>query len=330
MKRILYIFLKDLKSSFKDFLLLYMIISPIMLAIVIKFFIPDVAANTFTFALDQNIDNEIIQRFEGYGKVELYKNRSEIKERVLRMDDVEGIVLEDGEYIVITQGNEKHLMVESLLKNMLVGENENIIINQSDNNYTISPVASISAACLIIVGIILNGVLIGLSIIDEKESRAIRAIRVSPATKFDYIVGKSLLAFFVLIIQTIGILYILDVMHINLGMILVISLVGYLISLVYGFIIGVTSPNQMAGMATTKALMILVAGSVAGALLLPANWLFVLYWSPMYWIFVGIYNAILEMLTWNQLGLYSLYIIIITAIVFMLFRKKIDSGLNAN
>ncbi len=330
MKRILSIFIKDLKCSTKDFMLLYMLVIPLILAVILKFFIPDVEENALTFAIDQNVDQAVIQQFEEYGKVELFSNHEDLEKRVLQLDDVEGIMVEDGGYVVLSQGNEKQQVVEGLLKSILADKSKSITVTSSDNNYKLSPISSIGAATLIIMAITLSGMLIGLSIIDEKESRAIQAIRVGPASKLEYILGKSALGFFALIVQSVGILFILRLNHINFWMIMVITLASYLVALIYGFIIGVTSPNQMAGMATTKVLMILVAASVVGALLLPDQLQVLLYWSPIYWSFVGIYEALLESISWQQISLYSLFIIIITIVVYMAFRKKIHTGLNAN
>jgi len=76
-KRILSIFKRDVKSGARDFLLLYIILAPVIIAIGLRFFIPSVNAISFQFALDEKLNSEVFEAFDRYGKVEALKGQSQ-------------------------------------------------------------------------------------------------------------------------------------------------------------------------------------------------------------------------------------------------------------
>ena len=108
MKRVLSIFKRDVKSGTREFLLLYIILAPILIAIGLRFFIPSVNAISFQFALDEQINSEVVEIFEKYGKVETLEGRIAIEDRVNKVDDIIGITRNiEGKFVIILEGNEK-------------------------------------------------------------------------------------------------------------------------------------------------------------------------------------------------------------------------------
>ncbi len=331
MKRIISIFIRDLNSSFREFMLTYMLVAPILLAIAFKFFIPSVSSASLQFALDSSIREDVIKIFNQYGKVETYDSIEEIKSRVNDIDDVAGIIKnENDNFVVILEGNESHDTVE--VPQMIIRDiesNNNMNINYSVTNIgmQISPVTSIGTASIIITAIMIGGIIVGLNIIEEKQSGTIRALNVSPMKKFEFILGKSLIGIIIPIIQVYIILWILGFLNINLYMVFTMTIVSSLLVLIIGFLIGIISENQIAGIANMKFLMIIVSIAIIGAIMLPQNKHFMLYWSPSYWTFMGLKGIITDTISWSEIGLYSLWILGLTLIIFFGLRKSIKKGL---
>ncbi|MTI65326.1 MAG: ABC transporter permease [Firmicutes bacterium] len=332
MLRVISIFKRDFKSSIRDNMLLYMMIVPLLLALGLKLFIPSANNLTVKFAIDKSLDKEVIETFEKYGEVELYDNKDKIIQRVNKMDDIAGITLnENGLLQAVIEGNEQKEtpgMAKMIIKNINRNDKGDLNFIISNIGYKMSPVASIGSASLIIVSIMLGGMIIGFNIIEEKENNTLNALTVSPMNRKEFICGKSIIGIIIPIIQSLLMLWILDLFHVNIFMILVLIVSSSLIAIVLGFLIGVLSNNQIAGIANMKGLMLLVSASILGAVLLDSSKHFLLYWSPLYWSFMGLHGAILEIITWSKVGINVLGTLITTNIIFLVAKKKIRKGLS--
>ncbi len=70
MKRVFSIFIRDFKSSIREFLLLYMMVGPLLLTFGFSLFIPSSEAATLQFAVVEGMDEAVVDHFERYGSVE--------------------------------------------------------------------------------------------------------------------------------------------------------------------------------------------------------------------------------------------------------------------
>lgn len=332
MKRILSIFKRDLQNSFRDNLLLYMIIMPIILTIGLKFFIPSTQSASSQFALNEALGNEVIEEFKEYGKVEIYSSNEEIKDRVNDIDDIAGITKnEEGNFELILEGNEDYETerVPKMIINDLQGvylDTVNFEIN--DIGATTSPIALYGALSIMVTAIMLGGVTTGFNIIDEKESGTIKALSVTPMTKFQFIMGKSFLGLVLPIVHVFIIVWIIGIFTPNSFLLLLMTVVSSLISLLIGFFIGVISNNQISGIANMKGIFVLLSLSVIGAMLLPLDKHIFLYWSPIYWSFMGIKDILLNDVTSTKLLINIGAILGITGIVYLSIKNKIKEGLS--
>lgn len=331
MNRIISIFRRDVSSSTRDFLVIYMIIAPILLAIGLKFFIPSATSASLQFAVDSRLESEVVEEFKKYGNVEIYSSIDEIKNRVNKIDDIAGITKNDkGRFNIILEGNESHDTKEiprKIIRSIVSPSELNVEYVVKDIGVKMSPIAWIGSITIIIMAITIGGLLIGLNIIEEKESKTIRALHVSPMGRFEFILGKSIIGIIIPIIDVFIILWILNMLHVDLRMILVMILASSIIGIIIGFLIGITSPNQIAGIANMKMLFLVVGLSIVGAILLPQSKHFLLYLVPTYWSFMGLKGIILGTITWQQLGIYILWILGLTAALLLLLKNKIRKGL---
>lgn len=331
LRRIVSIFYRDLKSGTREFLLLYMILSPLVLAVVFRFFLPSVNAISFSYALDKSLGSSVIEEFKKYGNVEVIDGREKIEDRVNRIDDIVGVTTDEGgSYVLVVQGNENEsakFMAGQIINEIKVGSGSGYDITFSSIGSIMAPILIYGAVAMIVMAITLGGMTIGLNIVEEKDAGTVSALNASPMTSAEFIAGKSLTGFILPVVHTFIILAIFGITNINLVMVLLMTLVSSLIAIILGFLIGVLSSNQIAAIANMKFLFMLVSGSFIGALVIPANKHFFLYWSPMYWSTMGFSKIITNEITWNLVGVYSLWILSLTFIFFLLFRKRIRKGL---
>jgi ABC-2 type transport system permease protein len=330
MKRILAIFRRDVKSSVREFLLLYIILAPIIIAIGLRFFIPSVNAISFQFVLDQGMEKTTIAEFERYGKVELLDGRKAIENRVAKIDDIIGVVQnKDNKYIVISQGNENE-STKNIAQQIIANMNKNQLestITFSDIGAKMSSITIYGASSIILMAIVLAGMVIGLNIIEEKEDNTMSALSVTPMGKMEFISGKSFIGFFLPIIEAWFVVWILNLQNVNIVMLSAMTLASSFIAIIFGFLIGVLSSNQISGIANMKFLLLFVSASFIGAVVLPAEAHLYLYWSPLYWSTIGLIKVITNSATWLQILQYTVYIIGLTVLVFLLSARKIKKGL---
>lgn len=330
MRRLLSIFRRDVKSSVREFLLLYIILAPIAITIGLRFFIPSVNAISLQFALDRGMEEAAVQEFEKFGRVELLDGRTALENRVNKVDDIIGVLQkEDGGYVVITQGNEKEsakLMAYQILSGIKSKGTEQAV-TFSDIGAKISSIAVYGASSVILMAILLGGMVIGLNIIEEKENMTISALNVTPMRRLEFIAGKSIVGFVLPVIEALAVIWILGLRDVNVGMVLVMTLSSSIIAVIFGFLMGVLSSNQITGIANMKFLLIFVSASYIGAAVLPADKHIFLYWSPLYWSSIGLIRVIVNTITWTQIVQYTVWIIALTGLVFLLFKGKIQKGL---
>ncbi len=331
MRRILSVFSRDILSSRRDFILAYMVIAPILLAVGLKFFIPGVESAALQFAIHEKLGKEVIAEFERYGKVEVYSTVERIEERVGTIDDIAGITRnEAGTYRVILEGNESHdtkEMAYMIIRDMTADGSLDVRFEVTDIGYRLSPVAGIGSASLILTAIIIGGMVIGFNMIEEKQSETMKALNVTPLTRLEFIAGKSMIGFLLPLVQVYVMLWILGLLNVNKAMILVMTVVSSMIAVIVGFLVGLMSSNQISGIANMKILFLIPSTSIIGAILLPADKHFLLYWSPFYWSFIGFREIITAAAVWRQVGVYACWILGLTLIAFLIMRGRIRKGL---
>lgn len=331
MQQIIAIFKRDVVSSFRDNIIIYTIIAPFLLAVGLKLFIPGVNAASLQFAIDEKSGSEVISEFKKYGRVEVYSKVNEIENRVLNIDDVAGITKDNNDiFKVILEGNEAYdtkFIPYKIIRTLENNYEYDVDYVVNDIGFFASPAATAGTASLLIAVIIIGGMLIGFNIIEEKENQTIQALNVTPVSKFKIIAGKSLLGLLLPLVNIYIILGLLEMLDVNLLMVLAMTVASSFIALIFGFLMGVLSSNQISGIANMKLLSMVFSIVIIGAILLPADKQFFLYWAPPYWSFIGFKGIILKAVSWEQIGIYVGWILGLTGLIFLLLKNRINRGL---
>ena len=296
MKRIVTFFKLDMILSSRDSMLVYSLVSPILLAVIFRLVLPSVQEVSLTFAVDEHINPVVIERLEEYGSVELFDGKEALVERVKKNDDVPGLTAADSGYTIILEGNEDEESAAgfSAILSDATDNLENVQFKVKDLKGPPPPYKEYAAVMMAMLSLFVGGVLAGFNIVDEKETKTIRALAVSPLGMLEYIGARSILAVIIGLITGFTSALILLGMEINVGMLAAGLIVSFFVALPFGFIIGAFADNQMTAFALIKLLMAVFLTLPFISIFVPHAWQWIFYILPNYWMFLVISNSLME------------------------------------
>lgn len=323
---------RDIKSGLRDYMIIYILLFPFILAFLLKIMTSSMGSTTINLAVDRSIDEKFAKYLTEHVELEILEGKDEVIDRVNDTDDIFGLLKAQEKYQLLEQGNEAEGTIDVVDFIINYYENQDVEIpvevNISDIGWKLSPLKQFGGNLLTIFISVFGGMIILINLVEEKQENTLKAVNVSPVKRSEYVIGKGLLGFLVPIIHAFGILFILDYGSINYFMVTIVILSIAIISVIIGFVIGVTNDNILGAISSMKALFIPILGSIFGAIFLSSKWHFLLYWSPFYWAFRSLDSIILKQAAWEGILLNCSIIILITAIIFILLGKRIKRGLN--
>lgn len=335
MKRILSIASRDFRSSIRDFIAVYIMVAPFIIAFIVAGFVPAQEEATITILTDGSVHEEALESMAAFVKLERHEGRAAMEARINATDDRIGLSERgDGTFEIVTEGNEaggEEQLLRGLL-NRYVSKRSGRVTSQVTVNFTdigvgISPVASIGLVSIAIMALVLGGMVVSMNIIEEKESMTFSALNTTPLSRREFIVGKSLAGAIIAVLQIVVSFFIFGFNDVDFLQVLFIALSGLSVVIIMGFILGLVSPNQMAAIANMKVLFLPISITIIGAVMMPGRLHFLLWWSPFYWLYDGMTAIILETATWGGLLIDALGVTVITLIIYLIFRKKINANL---
>lgn len=287
---------KDMATALRDNIMLYMLVAPLLMAFVMRLFLPTVQAAKPTFAVDRQVGTAVTEELRAYGAVELYDGAAAVRERVERLDDVTGIVPGDGSYTIIAEGNEAGdlaIMTRAILarigEDAPLAEFDRINLNRSGSN-----LRGVTASLLLLSTVLLAGILTGFAMIDEKESKTVNALAVSPlrlsefiAARVSVVVGVGLVVGLLSSLVLVGLQA--DYAKVAVGI-----LCSSGLGVVLGISIGGLAQDQITGIAIVKIVMLAMTGIPIASLFVPAAYQMIFYPFPNYWsfqVFQNIYTG---------------------------------------
>ena len=301
-KRVFALAKRDLTSALRDFILVYGLLAPFLLALILRAFLPSVGGASINLVVTPDVGQEVTGRLAAYGSVEVVADRQALERRVLALDDAAGIVREGETYRVVLEGNEA--AATSVLPGLVLGDIATsgasdasgataVTITETDLGRVASPLKPLLAIFLALLSMLIGGMLIGFSIIEDKETGTLTALAVSPLSRAEYVAGRSVLGLALALPLVFGSLWVFGAGPFNGWQVLAVSLGGAFLAVIYGLYTGSVSENQISGIATVKfgGLVFLVAPLLSS--IIPAKWQALLYWLPTYWTYRG-YNLVLS------------------------------------
>jgi ABC-2 type transport system permease protein len=170
--------------------------------------------------------------------------------------------------------------------------------------------------------------LIAISIVEEKANNTISAINVTPISQTAFVVGKSLFGGIFAMLGIIGALLITGYYDINWFMIVLVGITSMVLSLIVGFLQGLSSEDIMEAAGNVKILFLPIAGSIAGYELLADKWQWTMYWSPFYWAYKANTMILSKTADWGTVLLSTGMVIALSLVVYLVSLPKIRKGLS--
>ncbi len=330
-KRIWTIFKRDLKVNVKGFISLYILVVPILIAVLINLFSPGINDTTVSLALIKGENNTQVKYLEQFAKIELFENVDQIKERVKKRDTMIGIVRENDKYYIMTEGNEPQGIVDyAKLLNSLYGldiqmEDTNGKIIEFDR--TVPPLKKTLVNTSILFISILSGMLIALNIVEEKVENTLSAINLTPTSRLTFLLGKSLIGVFLSVYGSLALIFITGFETVNILQLLLILLVTSLLSILVGFIQGLTNNDIMTAAGSMKLLFLPLIAGVLAVEMLGDKWQKFFYWNPFYWAYRANDLILSQSGAWVQILKYSGIVLALSGIVYLFIAPRIRKGL---
>lgn len=290
MKKIWSYLRQDFTTALRDNIVLYTILAPLLVAVLLKAFLPSVEEAGLHFAVEREVGDAVVASLEQYGSVELYDHAAAVVDRVERPDTVAGIVSGNGSLRLIFEGDEEPGIMESfeaVTAKVAAGydlvELTTISVSEAD-----SLLNQILFAALIMMAALIGGTVAGFNIVDEKESRAIQAAAVTPLRLSHYITARGLLSVITGGIITLGTGLILAGSDINYGLLLLlIAFSGFVITAI-GLAVGGTANNQITAIASLKVIMPVYMTIPIVTIFVSEKYQYLFYILPNYWQFQAV------------------------------------------
>lgn len=283
MKKLASILKIDFRLMFRDKIVLYMALGPVLLALVLLAVAGGAGGAVMTYAATPDVPDSILQNLERVADVQPCGNWDELVARVERADSAAGVVMKDARPALLLEGNEPEefrINASLLLSRAAAGD-----LPEFDELRVPSTgglAMEIAMVMVLLLAVFLGGAVAGFNIVAERESRAIRALAVSPLTLGGYLFARALLALLLSLVNVALCSLILGKVD-QLAQLLPATLASAPVCLLVALALGGTAANQIAAVGTLKLLM-------PACMMLPISSVFVpeafrfLYWGlPVYW-----------------------------------------------
>ena len=348
MRQLIQMFKFDIKSTFKSFMGSYMIIVPMIMIIVLRFFLPSMDSTAATIAVvtegPHAVKQEVIDELEAFAKVKTYATIEDMEKKLRGTDTVEGLYWDPdkGQYISVLERNiEKNTVFSSgarIVRQHYAKGNFPDRVKTNTFTYEVpeelshrsktSPVATMGGAMFLLFMSFISAFLIGLAVVNDKELGTDRALQITPLTKAEYYIGRSIFPLLVMAFYAIISLLILGLMHVNILQVYLVVISSFSITLLFGLLIGALAHNDNEAIGIGKMLGMLLMLSILGGTLLPDKWHWVVYWTPFYWVYDVLESVFTQTATWGDFAWKNALIIGICAVYFIVLKKKIVKGLS--
>ncbi|NDL67461.1 ABC transporter permease [Anaerotalea alkaliphila] len=329
--KVFVLFKRDLKVGLRDFISLYIIVFPVLFALVINIFIPGINETTVNLALLEGENLEQAAYLDNFADVELFDSEEAMEERLRKRDNIIGILPGESGYVLATQGNEPESVVE-YAKALVTYHAFGVTVQDTrgeivDFGRTMPPLKRMLVAWAVLFASVLGGMLIAISIVEEKVDNTISAVNVTPLSRGGFILGKSLIGILVPVAGTVLLLGATGFAGVNLGQVILLLLTLSLISVLIGFIQGINNDDIMNAAASIKILFLPLFASVAAVEVMGERWQFLFYWIPFYWVYKGIREVLADSASWGDVLLYAGIVAVIGGVVYAVLAPRIRKGL---
>ncbi|MFO7942306.1 MAG: ABC transporter permease [Bacillota bacterium] len=286
---------RDLLHIARENILIYVVVVPLVMALAVRLMVPSLESAEITAVVDPSITEFEETQLEEYFRVERVSRPRELRARVRDLDDVVGFARADDEISLVAEGNEPAylLQIASSVPDIMAAGGTSLQFERVQSGGEGFPTAEYAAILLIVLCISVGGFVMGLSIVDDRESRYIEALAVTPLRAAEYLSARALLGSSIAFILGMGVVAIvLGPAVLGRGGVVLGMASSMTLTIAFGYILGIFSSSQLGAIALTKAVALPYTLIPIAAIFLPDRWLPVLYPFPNYWSFESLRRAL--------------------------------------
>ncbi len=333
MRKIWSIFRRDVRTASQESIALLIALAPVALAVVITLIAPGVNEASLHVAVLDDTESARVEYYEQVATVTRLGDVEAVEERVGQRDNVVGIVpTGDGDAVeIVLEGTEPE-STENYARaiNALYDLGADLDDSRAtvyDFGEVVPPLKRALGGALLMMITVFAGMIIAFGMVTEKADRTISAVNVTPATAAQFIIGKSLIALTLLLTTSVASLLILGLAGVNWGQLMLLLVATATISVVLGFLLGLSSGDIMEAGSSLKVLMLPLIASVLVYQLVDESWHWTVWWSPFYWAYRGTDEIMQGTATWGGVAVDVAIVLGISALVFVGARPRIRKGL---
>lgn len=301
-RRIITILRRDFISLTRDAILIYVAVMPIVLALGLRFFLPNVGQASVQVVVTEETAATLENELSPYLEVAVVADGAALERRVLAYDDAVGIVPAGNGYELMLEGNESHdaRVLPAMVLQRIQGESA-FVAQMVEVGEAGVPYRQWIGAFVALSVSFLASIIMGLHIIEDKETGMMQALGVTPLQRRTYVLARGLFVVGMALVAVFSSLLALGLTEYDLAQMVVATLASSLAAVLFGFVLGAASGNQITGIANLKFGFLLVLLPAVLTILLPEAWHMALYWLPSYWAFAGFKAILVEGATWAGL-----------------------------
>ena len=286
---------REFRLIFRNGISIFMVAAPAILAVVFLLVFGAVNETTARLAVDHSLDAAVIKRLTSVADIESFDDTAKMEARVRGADTVAGVMMQNGAVTLIFEGNEGQQYrntARELVGLALAAPEEGVVFHEEAVAARGAMAYTLSMMAMLLLSLFIGGATIGLSMVDERESGAIRAVEVSPLRLSGYVTTKIVPAL-VLSLAGIGAVALIVGNASLLPRYLLLAVASTLVSGMMSFALGAFASNQIAAIGVLKILVPLGIILPLSAIFVPEKSQFFYYILPMYWQYRSL-NAIMS------------------------------------
>jgi ABC-2 type transport system permease protein len=290
-ERILTMIRKDLRTSIRDQLVLYLLCSPLFIGLGLAFAMPMLERATPGFAVDAELDRAHVEELAALGPIEVLPDRAAVEARVLERDDVLGVVAarersEGRNYEVLVEGDEPAALRELPARALELG------VDVEQLRAGTAELREISTALATYAIAVIVGLIVGFAILEEKQTQTHRVYDVTPLRHVEYMIGKlglGVVLSLLLVVPTLALPMGLDLAWPEL---LALVLAGTPFALTLGLIVAIAAKDQLGAIAVMKALLPVWTSIPVLGFVLPDAWQWTQWGFAHHWCVQGLFHVL--------------------------------------
>ncbi len=295
---------RDVRAGARDQLIAYMVIGPLLLAGLARVMLPLIESPRPSFAVSAQVEGSTRAALATLGRVIALPDAAAVEARVREVDDVAGVVLGAQGPTLIIEGNERDggALARLALSEALRPAHAPSRVVLTSRDEAQAPVRVMVLALTLFCVVLMCGLLLGLTIVEERETGAVAQYGVMPVRAHEVLGARLALIALVSAALLLASVLISDATLSPQGA-LSLWLAALPVGALMGGLVGAFAPDQLRAVALLKALFLAFTTLPVLGFVLDPPWLYTLSPLPQHWAVQAASHALRGAPQWSCVAL---------------------------